>query len=730
MSFSGTFLRTKVARRILGLFMLSALLPIAALAIISYHQVTGQLYEQNRHQLRELSRTAGTGILERLDLLSADLQLVALALDAPSRSLADTLPVALRVPLESKFRGVVLIGPAGSHDPVFGSVAEAPAPSDDQSAHLATGRSLLANAGSAARPALFLARAIDPHDVARGLVWGEVDLEHLMHAGTGGTLPTGVSMCVLTDSRSSVYCPASIPPSALADLRQVVTSPDSARLDWAVNGEDVQASYWSMFLGYQYGAPDWTIVLSRPKADILGPLMEFKRTFVFVILLAVGFVFLFSNVEIRKNLRPLEELKKGTLRIAEGRFEEPVTVESRDEFEDLAHAFNDMSRSLALQFDTLTAISDIDHAVLSAFDKKRTVDTVLGRAREAVGCDSVSMSLFRSVRSPSGSELRSSRWVEGAGMVAEGALPDSELEELHAHPGNLILDGDADDRTYLEFGGNLGYEPRRFVVLPMRAEERISGVLVLGYGEGAAATAAPRLDRRLSDEVRQGRQLADQIAVAMSNTKLVEELDELSWGAITAFARAVDAKSAWTAGHSERVTELALTLGRELRLSEYDLQRLNRGALLHDIGKIGVPGSVLDKRGRLTEEEFAQMRSHAEIGARILEPIEAFAPSLGIVLHHHERWDGGGYPHGLCGEEIPYLARVLSVADVYDALTSDRPYRKGFSPAKTLGVIRSDSATHFDPDLVRVFLEVMNSRGLRPEGIDPRTHRIQERATA
>lgn len=730
MSFSGTFLRTKVARRILGLFMLSALLPIAALAIISYHQVTGQLVEQNRHQLRGLSRTAGTGILERLDLLSADLQLVALALDTPAGSLADTLPAALRVPLENKFRGVVLVRPSGSHEPVFGSVEEAPAPSDDQRAHLATGRPLLMNAGSATRPALFLARALDPPDVAGGVVWGEVELEHLMHAGTGGTLPTGVSMCVVTDGRARIYCPASIPQGALADLRHVITSPDSARLDWASNGEEVQASYWSMFLGYQYGAPAWTIILSRREADILGPLMEFKRTFVFVLLLAVGFVFLFSNVEIRKNLTPLEELKKGTLRIAEGRFKEPVTVESRDEFEDLAHAFNDMSRSLALQFDTLTAISDIDNAVLSAWDKKRTVDTVLGRAREAVGCDSVSMSLFRSVRSPGGSELRSSRWVEGAGMVAEGALPDSELEELHAHPDSLVLDGDADERTYLGFGGTLGYEPRRFVVLPMRAEERISGVLVLGYGHGSAATTDPRLDRRLADDVRQGRQLADQIAVAMSNTKLLEELDELSWGAITALARAVDAKSAWTAGHSERVTELALALGRELRLSEHDLQRLNRGALLHDIGKIGVPAAVLDKKGRLSDEEYALMRSHTEIGARILEPIGAFAPSLGIVLHHHERWDGSGYPHGLCGEEIPYLARVLSVADVYDALTSDRPYRKGFSPAKTLGVILRDAATHFDPDVVRVFLTVMEDRGLLPEEVDPRIHRIRERATA
>ena len=143
---------------------------------------------------------------------------------------------------------------------------------------------------------------------------------------------------------------------------------------------------------------------------------------------------------------------------------------------------------------------------------------------------------------------------------------------------------------------------------------------------------------------------------------LVEELKDLNWSTITTLARTIDAKSPWTAGHSERVSQMSVAIANVMGLSEVELERLYRGGLLHDIGKIGVPISIIDKKGRLTDEEMAVMQSHVTIGARILEPLTALQDVLPIVLYHHERFDGKGYEAGLGGTDIPRLARILCVA--------------------------------------------------------------------
>ncbi|ABF40181.1 metal dependent phosphohydrolase [Candidatus Koribacter versatilis Ellin345] len=184
-------------------------------------------------------------------------------------------------------------------------------------------------------------------------------------------------------------------------------------------------------------------------------------------------------------------------------------------------------------------------------------------------------------------------------------------------------------------------------------------------------------------------------------------MEELHWGTLTALARAIDAKSDWTAGHSERVTVLATSIGRRMGLSPEELNIMHMGGLLHDIGKIGTPPDVLDKPGKLTPDEMLTMMSHVQIGVRILEPIAGFRKALSIVSQHHEWYDGTGYPNKLKGEEISLHARIFAVADCFDALTSDRPYRKGLPTVQTLAIMKSQSGTHFDPAVLIVFLEMM-----------------------
>jgi HD-GYP domain-containing protein (c-di-GMP phosphodiesterase class II) len=185
------------------------------------------------------------------------------------------------------------------------------------------------------------------------------------------------------------------------------------------------------------------------------------------------------------------------------------------------------------------------------------------------------------------------------------------------------------------------------------------------------------------------------------------ELEALHLGTLNALARAIDAKSSWTAGHSERVTELAVRIGQELNLPAARLSCLRRGGLLHDIGKLAIPGAVLDKLGPLTSDELALMQEHPMRGVRILEPIAPFADLLPIVGQHHERFDGSGYPLGLRGEEIDLSARVLAVADAFDAMTSNRPYRCGLAVDAAASVIRDEAGRQFDPTVVGAFLRVL-----------------------
>jgi putative two-component system response regulator len=183
-----------------------------------------------------------------------------------------------------------------------------------------------------------------------------------------------------------------------------------------------------------------------------------------------------------------------------------------------------------------------------------------------------------------------------------------------------------------------------------------------------------------------------------------EELRRLFMGSIKALAQALEAKDEYTQGHSERVSEIAVGVGRFLSLAEREISDIWLAGLLHDIGKIGVRESVLNKPGKLDDEEWKAIQNHPVMAERILCPIEELTAVISIVRHHHERFDGSGYPDALSGGDIPLGARILSVADAYDALTSRRPYRDALSVADALSVLEDASGTQFDPVIVRAFL--------------------------
>ena len=188
-----------------------------------------------------------------------------------------------------------------------------------------------------------------------------------------------------------------------------------------------------------------------------------------------------------------------------------------------------------------------------------------------------------------------------------------------------------------------------------------------------------------------------------------EKLEQAYLDSVETLRYTVEAKDPYTRGHSDRVSEFSVLIGKKLGLPEEQLRILRIGGLFHDIGKIGIPDNILQKESKLTDDEYSEIKNHPSIGVHILGSAEIFKDIIPIVKHHHERYDGRGYPSGLKGEEIPYIARIAAVADTFDAMTSKRSYRDALDLQVVKDEIKRCEGTQFDPEIAEVFLEILNN---------------------
>lgn len=239
------------------------------------------------------------------------------------------------------------------------------------------------------------------------------------------------------------------------------------------------------------------------------------------------------------------------------------------------------------------------------------------------------------------------------------------------------------------------------VVLTLKPREASAALLYLG------STQADAFDAEHEPLLHAFGQHA---AAALANAQTYTRMEKMLAGVLMSLASALEAKDAYTDGHSARVAGYAVRIGQEMRLSDDDLQQLHYAALIHDIGKIGIGAEILHKCGALSDGEWEKMRIHPLLGASIIGSIGTLAGAVPGVRSHHERWDGSGYPDGLAGETIPLMARVLSLADAYDSLTTDRAYRPAAAPEAALQELRRGAGTQFDPTVVeamaRCFAEI------------------------
>jgi HD-GYP domain-containing protein (c-di-GMP phosphodiesterase class II) len=364
----------------------------------------------------------------------------------------------------------------------------------------------------------------------------------------------------------------------------------------------------------------------------------------------------------------------------------------------------------------LSALRSIDMAISSSIDLQATLRIFIDKVVSQLKADAASVLLF----SPdtlllvysAGSGFRTDginkvRLKLGEGLAGEAALKREEVIVSDISDASGRGSGLAVEKFIKSFlYGEEGF--RSYIGKPLIAQGRVKGVLEV-------------FNRNTFNPPREWLEFLDaftgQAAIAIEKASLFTDLQMSNIELVNAYnttiegwARALDYRDKETEGHSRRVTEMTVQIAQIMGISDEELVHVRRGALLHDIGKMGIPDRILLKPGPLDDEEYEIMKRHPDISYNLLYPIAFLRACVDIPYYHHEKWDGTGYPRGLKGEDIPLPARIFSVVDVWDALRSDRPYRKGWTKEKTVEHIHSLSGTDFDPNVVDIFIREIAGR--------------------
>lgn len=688
-------LKSRLARRFFAMFVACALIPIVALAILSYRGVTRQLTDQAFDRLRKSAKSHGLSIYENLLLAKHQLDVVTTLLDSRKGADLSSLPPTVLQRNMEVFTGIVLLDPVKPLSSWGKTI-----PTRDIEAirrvDLAGQDSVLVVVDSeGAWPAVVIVRKIGVSRSSPTVLAGIIAPSFLWGLDQGSSLPPATEFSVVDDRGRCLFSSF----GRVGGMDRLLQGDRSKPIELAFHGKKYYASSKSLFLKGQFHVPSWSVTVLESQDHVLEAIQYFTMTFPLIMLLSLVVVVWLSHRAIRRSLVPIESLMEGARQVADRHFDHRVVVTSKDEFQDLAVAFNAMAGQLDNQFRTLAARADLDSAVLSVLDLEKIIATSL--------CQSALLFPFRIAAI---SILESDKPMHGRSFVQEKGLSPTLPTILPFHLTSEEQDVFLGSSRWLQASAGSSHLPylralertgvARFVVLPIWIQDRLFGLLSLGTDE-VMNLGQPDLEEM--------RAFCDHLAVAFSNSNLVAELKELNMGTLQALARTVDAKSPWTAGHSLRVARMAVRIGTAMALSGQMIEDLERASLLHDIGKISIPLTILDKDGKLTAEEYDLIKGHPSTGTLILNPIKAYAGIIPMVEQHHERFDGKGYPYGLKGDEIHRGARIMAVADSYDAMVSDRPYRKALGRQRAIEIISQEAGLQFDPSVVEAFSAVIEN---------------------
>ena len=352
----------------------------------------------------------------------------------------------------------------------------------------------------------------------------------------------------------------------------------------------------------------------------------------------------------------------------------------------------------------LTSLRDIDSAIASSFDLRLTLNILMDQTLSHLNVDAVNIGLYHP-------DLQSLTYLPGVGFnIPSPTRPQMRIGEGLA--GQVIVRQQICHITNLQNAPEASHEPLvkregfvTYIGIPLIVKGQIKGVFEIFHRSPLSPTP---------DWMEFLHTLAGQAAIAIDSSQLFENLQRSNQELIQAYdttlegwARALELRDRETEGHTRRVTELTMRLARYMGVGDNEMVNIYRGVLLHDIGKMGVPDHILKKKGKLTPEEWVEMRQHPTYAYNLLAPISFLRGVMDIPYCHHEHWDGSGYPRALKGEQIPLSARIFSVVDNWDALLSDRPYRKAWPREKVKAYLKECAGTILDPRIVDIFLTMV-----------------------
>jgi HD-GYP domain-containing protein (c-di-GMP phosphodiesterase class II) len=346
------------------------------------------------------------------------------------------------------------------------------------------------------------------------------------------------------------------------------------------------------------------------------------------------------------------------------------------------------------QIKRLSVLNSVEKAVNSSLDLQVTLDVLVSQVTSQLNIDAASILLLNK-------QTKTLKYVISKGFRSS-ALKYTQLKLGESNAGRAATERRTITIQNLrEESGGFEHSPLfnkedfvTYFAVPLVAKGEVKGVLELFHRSPMESDY---------EWLKFLETIANQASIAIDNSTLFDELIHAYDSTIVGWSRALELRDKETEGHTQRVAETTIHLAREMGIADEEIVHIKRGALLHDMGKLGIPDSILLKPASLTEKEWAIMKQHPKYAYNMLYPIEYLRPAIEIPYCHHEKWDGTGYPTGLKGDKIPLAARVFAVVDVWDALCSDRPYRSGWPKDKVHGHILSLRGTHFDPEVVKVF---------------------------